>query len=120
MQKTKILVVEDDPIETSEIVKTLKKLGYTASSVAHSINEAVRRIERESTAIIFMEIDIEKDKGGIYAANEIYSRFDIPIIYISTKSDEKILKETKIANPYGFLISNSTPSKDPTSLLDTS
>jgi CheY-like chemotaxis protein len=41
---------------------------------------------------------------GIEAANEIRSRFNIPIIYLTAYADEKILERAKITKPFGYIV----------------
>ena len=41
---------------------------------------------------------------GIAAANEIRSRFNIPIIFLTAYTDDKILERASITGPFGYIV----------------
>jgi PAS domain S-box-containing protein len=41
---------------------------------------------------------------GIETARQIRSRFNIPVVYLTAYSDEKILERAKITEPFGYII----------------
>ena len=104
MQKIKVLVVEDEVLVAKDIKSTLQKLGYSVTSIAYSANEALKKAEKESPDLILMDIVLRKGMSSLDAAHKIRSRFDIPIIYVTARSEKKILNAAKETEPYGFLL----------------
>jgi CheY-like chemotaxis protein len=46
----------------------------------------------------------EATEGVIEAAKQIRSRFNIPVVYLTAYSDEKILNRAKLTEPFGYII----------------
>ena len=47
---------------------------------------------------------MEGEIDGIAAANEIRSRFNIPIIFLTAYTDDKILERASITGPFGYIV----------------
>jgi PAS domain S-box-containing protein len=99
-----ILVVEDESIVAEHIRKSLQSLGYSVPSVASSGEKAIKMVEEKSPDLVLMDIVLHGEMDGIEAAKEIRSRFNIPVVYLTAYSDEKILKRAKITEPFGYII----------------
>lgn len=91
MVKTKILVVEDEVIIGEDIRSSLQKMGYDIPSTATTGDEAVRKVREYSPDLVLMDIMIKGEIDGIQTAEKIHSEFNIPIIYLTAYSDDKIL-----------------------------
>ncbi len=104
MAATKILVVEDEAIVAESIRIKLKKMGYSVISTASSADEAIRKTEEYLPDLVLMDIVLQGEMDGIGAAEQIYSRFDIPVVYLTAYSDEKTLIRAKITDPFGYII----------------
>ena len=104
MEKTQILVVEDDFIIADDIKENLISLGYTVCATVPSGEEAIEKAEEDKPDLVLMDIILESETNGVEAANEIRSRFDIPIVYLTAYADEEILARAKVTEPYGYII----------------
>jgi CheY-like chemotaxis protein len=104
MKKAQIFVVEDSKFMAEIIQKSLKNLGYGIAGIESSAEEAIKKIEYQKPDLILMDIILEGKMDGIEAANQIRSRSNIPIVYLTARGDEKILDRAKISGPYGYLI----------------
>jgi PAS domain S-box-containing protein len=51
-----------------------------------------------------MDIVLIGEIDGIEAAEQIRSRYDIPVIYVTAYADEEILKRAKLTEPFGYII----------------
>jgi len=103
MDKTKILVVEDQTIVALNIKNRLKNLGYAVPSAVGSGKEAIREAELTNVDIVLMDIMLKGDMDGIEAARIIKSRFGIPIIYLSACTDFETLERAKLTDPEGYI-----------------
>ena len=104
MVKAKILIVENERIVAEDIKRTLQNLGYGVCSIVTSGVEAVKKAEQDNPDLILMDIVLQGKMSGIEAAEQIRTRFNIPIIYLTAYADEKTLERAKIAEPFGYII----------------
>ena len=104
MEETKVLVVEDENIIALNIKSKLKKLGYSVPSIASSGEEAIKKADITFPDLILMDIMLKGDMDGVEAAEQIREKFDIPIIYLTAFSDDKILERAKLTEPYGYIL----------------
>ncbi len=99
-----ILVVEDEIIIAENIQRKLKKMGYAVPVIVSSGEEAIKKARENNPDLVLMDIVIEGNLDGIEAAEQIRSRFGIPIVYLTAFADEKTLERAKITEPFGYLI----------------
>jgi len=100
----KILIVEDEGIEALDTQQRLTRLGYSVPDIAFTGEEAVRLAESISPDLVLMDIMLRGQMGGIEAAQEIRTRFGIPVVYVTAYSDEDTLARAKIAEPHGYIV----------------
>jgi len=103
MNKTSILIVEDEILVAENIKNILLKNGYRVASVAVSGEEAVSGALTEKPNIILMDIVLKGSMDGIEAAGRIREKLDIPIIFITAHSDDKSLERVKATQPFGYI-----------------
>jgi len=104
MVKPQIMVVEDEWIVAKNIQKHLQKLGYAVPYVVASGEEAVQLAEKNNPDIVLMDIALLGKADGIETANQIRSRFNIPVIYLTAYVDNKMLERAKLTEPFGYVI----------------
>jgi two-component system cell cycle sensor histidine kinase/response regulator CckA len=104
MTKIQILVVEDEGIVAEDIQRSLENLGYIVSAVVSSGEGAIIKAEENRPDLILMDIVLKGEMDGIETANQIRSRFNIPIIYITAYTDEKTLERAKTTEPFGYIV----------------
>ena len=51
-----------------------------------------------------MDIMLQGEKSGVEAADEIYSQFDIPVVYLTAYADENTVQRAKKTEPFGYLL----------------
>ncbi len=96
MDKSRILVVEDESIVALDIKRTLESLGYVVSATASSGEKAIQKAAETEPDLVLMDI--------VQAAEQIRSRFDIPVVYLTAHSDEATIQRAKITEPFGYLL----------------
>ena len=99
-----ILVVEDEVITAMDIQRRLKNLGYQVPVIVCSGEEAIEKVKENKPDLILMDINLFGGMDGIEAASKIHSFSDIPVIYLTAYSDDKILSRAKITEPCSYLI----------------
>ena len=103
MNKIKLLIVEDDPIIASDLERSLSKMGFLIMGSTESGEDALEAIEREIPDLILMDIQLEGDLDGIDTAHIISKKHLIPIIYLTSNSDQATFNRAKLTQPYGVL-----------------
>jgi DNA-binding LytR/AlgR family response regulator len=104
MSKTNVLVVEDESIVSKDIQHSLKKLGYNVVGAASTGEKAVELALETNPDIVLMDIMLKGEMNGIQAADEIRSKINIPVIYLTAYADEGTLSRAKVTEPYGYII----------------
>jgi len=104
MSNSRIMVVEDEWAVADDLSMILQSLGYTVTSVSSSGEEAIQKAEEAKPDLVLMDIVLEGEMDGIEAANQIRSCYDIPIVYLTAYTDEKILERASITGPFGYIV----------------
>lgn len=99
----KILVIEDDFSFALGVEILIEELGYQHLGTLDNAKDALRFIEENKPDLILMDIDLNGFLSGIDIARKI-SDNHIPVIFMTTYSDEKIYKEAMQVNPYGYIV----------------
>jgi len=103
-EKFRLLIVEDEIIIAEDLKRQLESLGYDVLGIFSSGKEALDGIEKLSPDLVLMDIVLKGEMDGIEAAERIYSRFNIPVVYISAYVDEKRLEKAKRSEPFGLIL----------------
>lgn len=99
----KILIVEDEFIIADTLSNMLQKAGYRICGIADTVVEAMELIDTMTPDFVLIDIYLIGKLTGIDLANSL-TEMDIPFIYISANSNQKILEAAKKTNPYGFVV----------------
>ena len=108
MMAAKILVVEDERITAEDIKCGLQNVGYTVPAIVDSGEDAIKKTEEFSPDLVLMDIKLKGEIDGIMAAEDIRSRFGIPVIYITAYSDNNTVQRAKITEPSGYILKEQT------------
>jgi PAS domain S-box-containing protein len=104
MAGNQIIVVEDEVIVGEDIRKSLKNLGYDVPSIVSTGEDAIQMVEENSPDLVLMDIMLQGEMDGIETASQIRSLFNVPVVYLTAYSDEKILERAKVTEPFGYII----------------
>jgi DNA-binding NtrC family response regulator len=103
MNKKKILIVEDEFIIADVLDGILRSAGYEVCGIADSVKEALEMVIRFKPEFVLLDIYLKGKQTGIDLAHQLTER-DIPFLYISANSNQKVLDAAKSTHPYGFVI----------------
>jgi CheY-like chemotaxis protein len=104
MSSASVLVVEDENIVARDILSMLKDLGYLVAAVASSGEEAIEKAAIKRPDVVLMDIVLKGEVDGVQAAQEIRTRFQIPVIYLTAYADEETLQRAKLTEPFGYIL----------------
>ncbi|UUX93128.1 sensor histidine kinase [Methanoplanus endosymbiosus] len=109
MENISLLLVEDEDVVALPLEKTLQSMGYVITGRVKSGEDALKHLEDSYPDLIMMDIHLEGEMDGIEAAEEIISRYEIPVIYITADSDHDTLERVKRTAPFGYILKPFSP-----------
>ncbi len=104
MSKYSILIVEDENIVALNIKTILMHLQHNVLGPVSSGEAAIEIAVSQKPDLILMDIKLHGKLDGIEAAEIIKKTTEIPIIYVTAYSDEKILQRSVASDPYGYIV----------------
>lgn len=102
--KKKILIVEDDSLISTIFRMFLKELGYDLLEIVEDGKEAIRLCETLKPDIILMDVHLGGSMDGIQTTELIKSKFDIPVIFLSSDTEESTIQRVINTHSYGYLV----------------
>ncbi len=104
MDKVNILIVEDEVLIAEDLKFCLVGLGYHALKPVESGEAALEVIASESVDLILMDILLKGELDGIQTSRLIRENYTIPIIYMTSHSDQTTLEAAKETEPLGYIL----------------
>jgi DNA-binding response OmpR family regulator len=104
MNKSNIIIVEDDEITALNLKISLEKQGYKVVAMCDNIVDAKNKINTFLPEIIIIDISLQESDDGIELAKSIKDRHNIPFIYLTSYSDDDIISKAKLTEPYGYIV----------------
>jgi len=100
----RILIVEDEFITLDLLKDYVIELGYHVSGDAINAKEAISVLEKNETDLVLLDINLSKEKDGIWIAEQINTKYKIPFIFISAYSDAETIKKAAFWHPSAYLV----------------
>jgi CheY-like chemotaxis protein len=88
--RTRVLIIEDEPIIAMDIETIVRDLGHDVTGIAVTRDEAVREAMADRPGLVLADIQLADDSSGIDAVRDILSEFPVPVIFI-TAFPERLL-----------------------------
>lgn len=99
-----ILIVEDDSDVVGYIEHLLKSLGYGVCAVVSSGEAAMQKAAEAHPDVALIDMMLTGDMDGIAVAEQMRTRFNIPVVYLTAYVDQRLLRRAKIAEPFGYVL----------------
>ena len=99
-----ILVVEDEYILAMNLKESLESFGYLVQDITDSAETAIEKATQLRPTLILMDIRLRGKMDGIQAAEQIWNRLKIPIIYLTGHSDKSTVERAKLTFPFGYIL----------------
>ncbi len=107
MIKTKILIVEDEPIIALNLKQVLAELGYEPCGISNNRCNTMKLLNEEQVKpdLILMDIYLQGPTTGIVLAKELKDILpNVPVIFLTANSELATIKEASETLAYGYLI----------------
>lgn len=79
-------------------------MGHQLIGQCKSGMEAIEACRRQVPDVVLMDINIEGDLNGIVTCQMLYDEFDVPVIYVSSETDNHVIQNAVTTNSYGYLV----------------
>lgn len=103
-KRTRLLIVEDEAVTAAELEFLLERYGYEVPEVVDAAEEAVEAANRLRPDLVLMDIRLRGGSDGIEAARIIGLELGIPVVYVTSHSDEAILQRAKMTQAFGYVL----------------
>ena len=103
--KTKsVLIVEDDQDIAETLSVALQQLDYNVTASVTNGVDAISSVQTDEPDVILMDIELFGDMDGVQATKEILLICEVPVIYLTGRTDDETLDKVKKTNPYGYIV----------------
>jgi PAS domain S-box-containing protein len=101
--KGKILIVEDEPVVALDLQQEVEQLGLSVVGLAESADEALVAAEENRPDLALMDVRIVGSMDGIQTARLLREAYGVPVIFLTSYSDESTIRRAARELPYGYL-----------------
>jgi len=101
--KGRLLIVEDEPIVALDLKQEVQQLGCEVLGVAESADEALVAAGVHRPDLALMDVRIVGSVDGIQTAGLLRAAYHIPVIFLTSYSDESTISRAAKEMPYGYL-----------------
>jgi len=109
-----ILIVEDEGIVAIDVKRYVEKLGYLVTGIVRTGEDAVKAAASQKPDLILMDISLPGKMNGLQAADEVWRKHGIPVIFLTAYRDKVPLRQATCPGSLGMF---QNPSKGTISRL---
>lgn len=99
----KVMIVEDEEVLLLLTKNYLKNLQCEVVAEAGNGEDAIRLAREVEPELILMDISMPGEYDGIRTAQEIIREMSIPIVFLTSHTDEDTIRRATALSPYGYL-----------------
>jgi CheY-like chemotaxis protein len=103
MTDARIFFVEDDEIIAKVIEWRLNNLGYSVCGSAKNGVDAIALIKEKVPDLVLLDIELKGPMDGIDVGEILSSKTKIPFIYLTSHTEDSILKRAKNTGSKGYV-----------------
>jgi DNA-binding response OmpR family regulator len=104
MDKTRILIVEDERITSDHLRRLLTRLGYDVAGIASNGTAAVEQLNQGRPDLLLADIGLAGEIDGVEVATRARTDYDIPVVFLTAFSDPETIYRARVPEPYGFIV----------------
>jgi DNA-binding NarL/FixJ family response regulator len=104
MPDIKVLIIEDEPLIAEDIAFSLKKNNFIVSNILYSVENYNTLIQSAIPDVVLLDINLQGSQEGIEIARFINNNLSIPVVFLTSYSDQHTIKEAKLTQPAGYIV----------------
>jgi len=97
------MIVEDDWFIAEEIKKGAEDFGYDVPLIVSTGEKAIESIKNDLPDLILMDIKLKGRIDGVETAEQINTKHNIPVVYVTAFADKDLMRRVKKTEPYGYI-----------------
>lgn len=98
-QKTRALIIEDEPMILMQLEDLVSSLGHEVCGTATTHAEAIAATEKSEPGLVLADIQLADGSSGMEAVEEILGTSKVPVVFI-TAYPERLLTGDKLEPTY--------------------
>lgn len=99
-----VLIVEDEFLTADTLKNYLEEFGYAVSGMARDAQEALSILDKGTTDLAILDMNIQGARDGIWLAHQINEKHQLPFLFLTAYSDNATVKSAVETKPYGYLV----------------
>ena len=103
----KILLVEDQALIALNETRIIEKHRYEVETVYSGEQAVETALSDSSISLILMDIDLGSGIDGTEAARKILVQREIPVVFLTSHTEEEYVDRVKKISRYGYVLKNS-------------
>ncbi len=104
MIDARIFIAEEDEAILREITTNLERLGYLVVGRADRSESTLEMVKELIPDLVLMEVELKGQLNSVEMGKQIYTNFDIPVIFISAHTDAVHLEAAMLAQAYELMV----------------
>lgn len=104
MSRTKILIVEDEPLIAEDIKDFLNNLEFEVTYIAYNKAQAINSLRTKKPDLVLLDINLGNNHDGILIAEIINKEYNLPFIYLTSYASRIIIDQVKHTLPMGYVV----------------
>lgn len=104
MMSARLYIVEDQAVTALDLRLRLVGAGYAVVGMAADAQTAIEAINKLRPDLVLMDIRLKGSTDGIQAAEEIWARHHVPIVFVTAHSDSDTIKRAASTHLAAFIL----------------
>lgn len=98
-----ILIVEDEMVSCLFLTHCVKNMGHRVAGTASTGENAIAQAGALRPDLVIMDVGLKGEINGAQAADAIYRRLQVPILFVSAYTHEEICRHTDLPEIFDYL-----------------
>jgi len=103
MAVRRIQIAAADVALVRTLESALTRAAYAIAGVTSTARELVESVERTAPDLVLIDLSLGSHTEATDAASEIRRRWPIPVIFVTSETDDEMLRRAGIVEPFGYI-----------------
>lgn len=104
MNGKKIFIAVSNTSIASQLTAALEELEYTIIGRAETVQDFISTTTLEEIDLLILDVDFCGPSQGVALAQDLHDHLDLPIVYVTNRSDEELRSQAENSHSFGFIL----------------
>ncbi len=105
MKPLKILIIEDELVTAYDLRESLEQAGHEVTGIARNLSKALQLVRTNPPNLALIDIHLDHSpEDGIGIAQQLLERHNMPIIYLTSHSEQQTVARAQQTRPAAYLL----------------